>query len=373
MRSCLFTILVAVLILTACNGAAQVLDETPVAPASAGGSAGDTGFVPPTATIALEATDQPEEATSLPAASTPTVDAGEPVAEPTATAAPQPTSTPIPTPTSQPTATPVAAQEAEPTATPVATAGAVATPAETPAALPAVLPPAPQSVQPAAVSRNPIAGALELTRVEDTDPGPPIAIEVSAIRVLQNGYIRLTGTVRNVGGEAYGGISVIATFYDKEQSCHMGIDRQGHTIKVCDPTWHGPVEVYAACSYLQPGAACPFSLEIYPGDYGSYHLHPEGAPLTYRQPASITVANLRVTNDGFGYLHITGTANNPNPFPVANARIAGALFDGGGKILSVGSVPILGQIPAGGNAPFELRIEYQSYATFQLYPEAVQG
>jgi hypothetical protein len=368
MRSCLFTVLIAALILTACSGAATPQAEAPAAPALAGPAGGDTPLFEPTALVAVEGADQPVEEATEEVVATALLDATEPVAEAAATPTPLPTSTVIPTPTSQPIATPVA--EAT---TSAATQAAAAIPVQTPVALPAVPAPAPQPARPAAVVKNPVAGALDLARVADTDPGPPIAIEVSAIRVLQNGYVRLTGTVRNDGPEAYGGIRVIATFYDKEQSCHMGIDRQGHTAEVCDPTYHGPVEVYAACSYLQPGAACPFSLEIYPGDYGSYHLHPEGAPLTYRQPASITVANLRVTNDGFGYLHITGTAANPNLFAITNARVAGALFDASGKILSVGSVPLLGQIPAGGSAPFELRIEYQPYATYQLYPEAVQG
>jgi hypothetical protein len=357
MRSCLLTILIAVLMVTACNGAAPAQDEAAVAPAGAEVGANDAVLVPPTATVAVEAVERPVEVASPVATATPLADATKPVARPTATATPLPISTPTP----------------RPTATPAATVAVVATPVEATAPLPAVPTPAPQRVQPSAVTKSPIAGALQLTRLADTDPGPPIAIDVSAIRVLQNGTVRLTGTVRNDGGEAYGGISVIATFYDREQSCHMGGDRQGNPIEICDPTWHGPVEVYAACSYLQPGASCPFSLEIYPGDYGSYHLHPEGTPLAYRQPASITVSNLRVTNDGFGYLHITGTAGNPNAFPVTNARVAGALFDAGGAIVSVGSVPLVGQIPAGGSAPFELRIEYQPYSTYQLYPEAVQG
>jgi len=44
----------------------------------------------------------------------------------------------------------------------------------------------------------------------------------------------------------------------------------GETGEVCDPTWHRSPKVYAACMYLEPGAECPYSLEIYARDYVAY-------------------------------------------------------------------------------------------------------
>ena len=54
---------------------------------------------------------------------------------------------------------------------------------------------------------------MDLTRIEDTDPGPPMTIQVSTVRIKENGYYKLTGLVRNDGAEVYGGVGVIATFF----------------------------------------------------------------------------------------------------------------------------------------------------------------
>jgi hypothetical protein len=202
-----------------------------------------------------------------------------------------PTDTPYPTYTPQSTYTP------QPTDTPPLTATApvimtgtatvTASPREpTTTATPTASPAAPQKgTVPTRPTAQASAGqAVELTRIADTDPGPPLTIQVSAIRIKENGYYKLTGVVRNDSadesnpGEIYGGIGVIATFFTD----------------VPPPNYHGPVEVYAPCPLLAPGAECPFSLEIYPRDYVAYHLHPEGAPVEYHQPASLALSGLNI-------------------------------------------------------------------------------
>jgi hypothetical protein len=54
---------------------------------------------------------------------------------------------------------------------------------------------------------------VDLTRIADTDPGPPFTISVSAVRITEHGDYKVTGMVRNDGADVYGGISVIATFF----------------------------------------------------------------------------------------------------------------------------------------------------------------
>jgi len=136
---------------------------------------------------------------------------------------------------------------------------------------------------------------------------------------------------------------------------------------------YGPVEVYAACQLLAPGAACPFSLEIYPRDYVSYHLHPEGAPVEYRQPTSLAVSGLRVAHDGFGYVHILGTATNENVFTVRDAHIAGMLLDAAGHITSVGLALVPGDIAPGVSVAFDVRIARAPYATYEVQAQATQN
>jgi hypothetical protein len=227
---------------------------------------------------------------------------------------------------------------------------------------------------------------VALTRIPDTDPGPPLTILVSVVRITARGDYKVTGMVRNDGSDVYGGISVIATFFTApecgERYMQSGDGKgrgekeegEGGSVEYgCDPNWHGPVEVYAACQLLAPGATCPFSLEIYPRDYVSYHLHPEGVPVEYRQPASLTVRDLHVIHDGLGYVHILGTATNENAFAVRDAHIAGTLLDAAGHITSVGMALVPGDIAPGASVAFDIRIAHAPYATYRVQAQATRN
>lgn len=272
--------------------------------------------------------------------------------------------------TPPPTDTPTPAETATVEVTVSAEATATGTPQEPTAEIPAptatmtpTAPPAPPEITPQrptptmSVSQASAGQAVELTRIEDTDPGPPLAILVSAIRIKENGYYKLTGKIRNDGSEIYGGIGVMATFFTDVQP----------------PNWHSLGKVYAACQLLEPGAECPFSLEIYPRDYVSYHLHPDGTPVEHRQSASLVLSNLNVHNDVPGYVRITGTATNENPFVVRDANIAGTLIDAAGQITSVGMILVPGEIAPGAGVSFDLRIEQAPYAHYELQAQATQN
>ncbi len=195
---------------------------------------------------------------------------------------------------------------------------------------------------------------MELERIPDTDPAPPFTILVDAIRIEADGYYKLTGWVRNDGTEAYEGIGVRASF----------LDDKGRG--------YGAVEVYCPCRVVEPGTACPFSLEAFPHNYVAYRLHPFGQPVVYHLAAPLTLSALRVSNDGIGNVRISGTATNENPFTVTDAIVAGTLIDDAGRVVSVGSTWLLGDILPGESRSFDLRIEYEPYAQYQLYAEGVQ-
>jgi hypothetical protein len=221
-----------------------------------------------------------------------------------------------------------------------------------------------------------------LERIPDTDPAPPFTILVSTIRVGENGNYKVTGKVRNDGSENYGGVGVVATFYEEEKPCTErdvttrrrpdGSGGETITVDFCYFNWHGPVKVYAACQLLEPGAECPFSLEIYPKDYVAYHLHPEGTPVEFRQPASLALSNVSVSNTGLGYVRFAGTVTNGNPFSVRDAHIAGTLFDANGQIVSVGSILVPGELASGASVDFDLRVEYAPYTKYLLDAQATQ-
>jgi len=278
---------------------------------------------------------------------------------------------------------------ATPTTEPTATTSATETPQKPTSTMTPTAPPVPQEPAPATpVPQAPAGQAVELTRVPDTDPGPPLAILVSAIRIKENGFYEVTGRIRNEGDSVYGGIGIGATFFTelecgdhyvtsgdgKGKKGNGGGEGDGGSVEDgCGPNWHRTGKVYAACQLLAPGAECPFSLEIYPRDYVSYHLHPDAAPVEYRQPVSLDLSNVRARSDGVGHVRITGTATNENLFAVRDANIAGTLIDAAGKIASVGWTLVPGEIPPEASVDFDLRIEHAPYVRHEVQAQATQN
>lgn len=301
-----------------------------------------------TACTASRATPEAEKGTNVIELTPTEVQVAEqPTATPRPTATSRPTSTPQPT-AVPPTATPTATPTVPPTATPMPTATPTvpsATEAPRPTKAPAVKP---------APTNPPASPLVELERIPDTDPAPPFTILVDAIRIEADGYYKLTGLVRNDGTQAYEGVGVRASFLDDK-----GLG-------------YGAVEVYCSCRVLEPGTTCPFGLEAFPHNYVAYRLHPFGYPVVYHQAAALTLKVLSVSNDGIGNVRITGTAINENPFTVNDAIVAGTLIDDAGRIVSVGSTWLLGDILPGESRSFDLRIEYEPYRHYQLYAEGVQ-
>lgn len=295
---------------------------------------------PETATVTVEVTREVEVTVLVPEESG--------AAQPVTASTPYPTYTPLPTFTPLPTDTPEPAPE--PTATPTVE------PTEPPTELPTEAPSVP-SGQP--ISGGAPAGEpgrrVELVRTPESGPRPPFTLSTSTIRIEEDGKYRLTGTVRNDGSETYEAITVDCTFYDEYD----------HRF--------GPIAVHSPCMFLEPGAECPFSLEINPQKFVSYLLGVTGRPVENRQPAAVVLSGVGVSYDGIGNAHISGAIVNGNGFPVEDVTIAGTLIDANGEIVSVGSTLVLDEIAPGASRPFDLRIEYKPYSRYQLYAQAVQG
>jgi hypothetical protein len=252
-----------------------------------------------------------------------------PTREPASTRTPRPTATLEPEPTVEPTS--------EPTVAPVEVETSTPTPLPSPSA-----PPAPEVVE------------IELERIPNHDPGPPFTILVDTLRIRADGKYEIVGRVHNDGTKRYEGISVRASFLD---------DKGGG---------FGPVDVYAPCPFLEPGAECPFSLQMYSRPYVAYRLHANGTPVVYRQPASLVLSGLSVFRDGIGNVRMQGTVTNGNAFAVRNPTIAGVLIDADGDIVSVGSAIVLGKVEPGGSVQFDVRVEFQPYVRYALYVQATQ-
>jgi hypothetical protein len=243
----------------------------------------------------------------------------------------------------------------------------------------------------AATSASEATASLDLPRIPESGPRPPFTISVDVMQIAADGTIKVTGTVRNDGAETYEGVRVWGTFYTQVVENPDEKVRQGPPGKpgeggqeqaaqdnseesaeeVLRP--YGPVEVTCASPYLEPGAECPFSLEITGRDYAAYHLGATGEPVEYRQPATVALSDVSVTRDATGYVRFTGMALNENGFAIENAVVTGTLLDGNGQIVSVESTRILGEIAPGGSEPFDLRVTYAPYTTYQVSAQATQG
>ncbi len=342
-RQCIPLVFIAAILLTACN---TQVGRTPIQITR------NAEVKPMAAAVLQKSVELPTSTVSRPAA------------------IPSVTPTSLPTPTSRPTQTPA------PTLAP--TAAAQAEPAKSAAASPA---------QPASASATGDVSSPGITRLEDTDPAPPLSIQVDTLRV-EDGKYKVTGVVRNDGSETYEGVGVLGTFYVS------GPQGEGMAFpafppgkgappptpeKIANPDkkvlWaHGPIQARCPCPFLEPGAECPFSLEIYARDYAFYRLHPTGQPAamhTWHESASVTVDGLTVSNDGLGNVRITGKVINKNDYALKSATVAGTLQSAEGQVVSEGSAIVLG-IGPGASASFDLRIKYEPYARYDLYIQGVR-
>jgi hypothetical protein len=213
--------------------------------------------------------------------------------------------------------------------------------------------------------------------IEDTDPGPPFTVEISANRATQDPLVpqsvtyKITGLVRNDGDRTFSVSAINVTFFDAEGfrgSFHRapGRGRMGGGEWV----WHGQTEADFACLLLAPGQDCPFDVEITAQNMASFLVHPDAAP-TDRESAPVALSNVKVVNDETRFVRITGLATNNNPFEVKNVIVSGVLLDASGHMVSLGSTFVLEtDIGPGQTVDFDLRITYAPFVQHRLYAQA---
>jgi hypothetical protein len=209
-----------------------------------------------------------------------------------------------------------------------------------------------------------------LAQLPDTDPGPPLAVEVQAVRVMPAPLLessqryQVTGIVRNDGVETHFVSRINVTFFDSDG--FRGYIARGS--KIGD--WHGATEAEFACLLLAPGEACPFVAEFTGQDIAAFLVHPDGGA-TGRQSAPVDLRDVSLSYDGPNIVRISGVASNPNPFAIKNVTVSGVTRDGEGAILAMGSAYVLrAGIGPGETVRFDVRIRNAAFETYQLYAQA---
>jgi hypothetical protein len=288
-----------------------------------------------------------------------------------ATATPAPTEVaPTPTLESQATSTPVPMATPELTPTPKP-AEAVATP-ETSASSGAVEPVA--VVQPVVQTQPATPGQPALEWVQDTDPGPPLTVEITtnyatSNPLLEGGLIyKVGGFLHNPTDETYDVTAVHVTFFDADGfrgAFYAFPARAGQRGVQGEWIWHGAMEADVVCTVLGPGESCPFTAEIAGQNMASFLVHPDAVIAEWHEPVSVTLSDVKVADTGTSYVRITGMVNNANAYPVKNVVISGLLLDRSGQMVSMGT-GVVPDIAAGGSANFTVYVEKQPYASYQL-------
>jgi hypothetical protein len=191
--------------------------------------------------------------------------------------------------------------------------------------------------------------ALEV--VADTNPRPPLSIEVSANRELEGNHYVVSGLLRNDSDQNYAGLNVVVTFFTN------------------DGRRYGPIRADVLCLILTPGSACPFIAEATSRHLTQVLLHPEGYP-TERQVIEPMVSGSNSYVDVVDYVHIHGAVRNPTAVTLRHAMVVAALLDSRGEIVSVGTRALVEPIAANGTVQFELILPYAPYNRFALYAQA---
>lgn len=215
--------------------------------------------------------------------------------------------------------------------------------------------------------------APALTQVVDTNPGPPFSVAISLNRaepspLLEDATVyKVTGLLRNDGDEVYAVNTVNFTFYDADgfrgAFYRFPNRRYGEWIE------HGAMEADFDCMLLAPGEACPFEAEIAAYQMDSFYVHADAVVAEWREPAPVEVAGSHSVDQGSN-VKITATIQNPNPYPIKNVVLCGALVDGNGQITSIGSATSIQSVAPDASVTLNVMVPSDTYTSYQLFAQA---
>jgi hypothetical protein len=333
-------------------------------------------------TLLTERSGQAVEPVDQPAAEEQPISA-EPVATTavaTVTPEPETDTSVVPIITLVPWSTP----EPDATATPTSAATTVAT-TNTSASTPANVSTS-TTVQPVAqtetvAQEQPVAQTQGvLVQKTDTDPGPPLTIEITtnyaeSNPLLEGGLIyKIAGFVHNPTDETYEVTAVQVTFFDADGfrgAFYAFPMRPGQRGPEGEWIWHGAMEAEVSCSVLGPGESCPFTAEIAGQGMASFLVHPDAKVAEWHESVAVTLSDTKIEDTGTSYAHISGIATNPNMYPLKNVVISGLLLDANGQMVSMGT-GVVTSLAAGASAHFDVYVPNQAHASYQLHARAEQ-
>lgn len=308
----------------------------------------------------------------------------QPVAEQTTAAEPAATALPVATATPTPEAdTPVTIITLAPWKTPEPKVTPTVTPTATQATTTGNLssPTSPSSGNLPSPTSLPSGGtSAALVQKPDTDPAPPLTIEITTNTAEPNPLLegtliyRVAGFVHNPTQETYALTAVHVTFFDADGfrgafypfPNNRGGKPSGEYIT------HGRMQADFGCALLGPGESCPFVAELAGQNMASFLVHPDAVVAEWHESVGVTLSNAKVADTGTNYLRISGTATNPNEYAIKNVTISALLLDSTGQMVSMGT-GVVTYLEAGASTTFEVYVAKKAYATYQLLTRAEQS
>jgi len=223
------------------------------------------------------------------------------------------------------------------------------------------------------------AGAL--AQKPDTDPGPPLTVEITTNTsepnpLLEGGSIyRIGGFVYNPTDETYQVTAVQVTFFDADgfRGAFYAFPMTGGRGRP-GGEWiaHGAMEAQISCAVLGPGESCPFVAEIAGQNMTSFLVHPDAKVAEWHESVGVTLSDAKIADTGTSYVRISGVATNPNVYPIKNVVISALLLDDSGQTVSMGTGVVI-FLEAGASTNFEVYVAKNAYTSYQLHARAEQA
>ncbi|MBN2393121.1 MAG: hypothetical protein JXR84_20495 [Anaerolineae bacterium] len=213
----------------------------------------------------------------------------------------------------------------------------------------------------------------------DTDPGPPLTIQITTNSsepnpLFEGGLIyRVGGFVYNPTDETYQVTAVHVTFFDASgfRGAFYAFPRKAGERPGGEWIAHGALEAQISCTVLGPGESCPFVAEIAGQDMASFLVHPDAKVAEWHESVGVTLSDTQIVDTGTSYVRISGTATNPNVYAIKNVVISALLLDDSGQTVSMGT-GVVTSLEAGASTNFEIYVEKKAYTSYELHARAEQ-
>lgn len=220
-----------------------------------------------------------------------------------------------------------------------------------------------------------------LVQKPDTDPAPPLTIEITTNTAEPNPLLegsliyRVAGFVHNPTDETYALTAVHVTFFDADgfRGAFYPFPNNDRRDKPSgEYITHGRMQADFGCSLLGPGESCPFVAELAGQNMASFLVHPDAVVAEWHESVGVTLSDVKVADTGTNYVRISGTATNPNVYAIKNVVISALLLDDSGQTVSMGT-GVVTYLEAGAATNFEVYVAKKAYASYQLLARAEQS